>query len=1851
MGPLSKKFEQKISQEAGLQIIRDFWKGDLAAQKENINRFGKEPIEIGAPNADYMGKILASKMIPISEWNQALSAHILKELEAAIEKGLSPSQLSSVIKARAPDILNTKKITIEKEGKRPITMSTSHYVDLLSRTVPFSVRNAGYISRMRQFSDRYSGWKSICPDDERSCEECVEKMKESEKKPFSWDDRAPPYHPNCFLPDTYCIPPGIVINGMKSFYEGPVVELTFSNGARLAITPNHLILTPYGFAPAYLLAKGDKVLYSSGFKGAIPLDPNNNGKITTIDKIFDSLLKSSGVITRTMPSSTEYFHGDAKFIKEYIDIVWTNGLLRSTFDTISCKAGNAFRFDLGYNSLGFDSLSSFTESFKTLRSIFLSSVSGISEPDPFFLRRLPHSSEHSFASVSDLNILREKLSFDNISRTREAVSQFFNRHSGVIETNEIINVDIISYHGCVYDLETTSSFLICNGVIASNCRCRPLAVMAEEEGPEPIIVKPPEKEFTFVPDTSSNAYAILTNHKILYGPGPATAGANYSVPLQDIRNKLGENFLNKRELYTYWYFKDLEWTSKGSEMLKTEPREYRGGIYVQTYGKYKENTELLNKSHIAAALSQRLQWDIFGELIPESGTKTKSGHSWDSMVEKILNTGEDKVKINEEMNFAAISTRFFEAGNSIDIWKKLSQEIYENHERDVKERSRDILQGEVSEFLELFKEKGYFSRMEEGQRVTYIDDILLGDAKAASLSVFRAKNAAEWEYGKQVGAPALFNFVDAKGVIMADVVKALGTEDMSKVNRITNTVLAEWANLITMTNGGANKDYRNNNADMSDLFNRTIMMNYLSPELAQEHTPITRTAIYTSMKEGALSKAEAAPLRELFSGPRPEKIQEIESLPEIIRKKPLRSILDEFPNQASTLADIINVGSTPESYILDFKPQVGKPLFEFATISGAFGDCNTQGNHIRINSDYINTPQGRYTAVHEYAHLVSYNLPIVDRRAVYRGYGGGVMRTFNPTNPKIAATARIQAFNAAAEMDITLNQRWEAVKNFKQYQDEMQYLNAVGPYPLVLDTTEERIAELQEIRKNIDDFLLEEKISLPDGSTFHHGEMTLYGVLPMTAESEAEQISSDAFKVIKGLKEGKPRNVGSGMKSNPSYVDNKSFIVASSDLSAWENAPEGSILVKFDLKGAHAVPINENEWLIGRSHSLMFRRAAVAGGKTDRLGLTEQQLEALKGRSHLTVWVDPPAPEERAIERRCSFVDRYGEKANFDLLAQNFGTTPKQAEQWFNDELAKVGKMVRLSVVIDKETDGEVGAFDEVLKVTDEWSNTLKSGRWPVEDVKGPKWEPDLKQIEVLYNKMLKLPKGHIQALLDAIKDPVMLNKSFSEIGRMTISDRQLKEFDELIPKLDDAIARVKTTADMSFFARYNYNELNLKKGSTIPPIGYVFGKNTVEELMTLTEKAVVGSPDFVQLEMGGFMEIRLPKGSNALTTKRTTVIGRDIELEYIRSYDYMPGIRIAIFQPKGANTDPQGLQKTVPDLIEEEISKLTVHNPSLAAINQAKYVLTAKFSPGAGKPDVGLTNFKEVFAKEFPSDYDPLKREDILNYYLKNWLDRAGDNLYSATKEWQTSAEERWAMFVQGVYMDPSQVEKLAPEPYQAFMRKLDEDGYGSGLKKILGRPEKIALADEGIGVVNVKEIEETLSNKWNSYKGNLSVEQVDKIATWRSDFYKKINGYHRGTEALTPEEYRDVYETSNLIDGAMSEIGKENEGYIVAYRGFSHPELIEKWDRIEGAIIENPGYTTVSLDSQVAKKYAAKDKDGIIAEMRISPKIEGLYVDAVVGPEEGEKEILLRRDLRYNVKRRWIDEEGQRRMIIEVG
>ena len=108
-----KIFDLEITKTMAQELIKDFWKGDLAAQKENIQKLGSEVINIGTPNPKVLEGSVLLKLEPISEWNSALSSHINSSLEAAIRDGASSSELADIIRKKTPEILTSEKISAD----------------------------------------------------------------------------------------------------------------------------------------------------------------------------------------------------------------------------------------------------------------------------------------------------------------------------------------------------------------------------------------------------------------------------------------------------------------------------------------------------------------------------------------------------------------------------------------------------------------------------------------------------------------------------------------------------------------------------------------------------------------------------------------------------------------------------------------------------------------------------------------------------------------------------------------------------------------------------------------------------------------------------------------------------------------------------------------------------------------------------------------------------------------------------------------------------------------------------------------------------------------------------------------------------------------------------------------------------------------------------------------------------------------------------------------------------------------------------------------------------------------------------------------------------------------------------------------------------------------------------------------------------------------------------------------------------------------------------------------------------------------------------------------------------------
>jgi len=344
---------------------------------------------------------------------------------------------------------------------------------------------------------------------------------------YGWDDAKPPAHPGCIVEGTEIESPDGIIAGTRSKYDGLVVKLLFASGRSLSVTPNHPVLTPNGFVSANLLREGDDVLCRPNFERVLEIDPDDNQEVTTVEKVFGALLESPGVVSRAMPVSPEDFHGDAAFIYGDVDIIWSNSLLRATGKSITFEPISEDLFCPGRTENHFLSGGCILASFlNSADPSFVCNMSRLCEFCNFFRGGLGHSEVHRLAAPSrnhparlesssngvsgapelfreclhgcSLIIASEDLTGVNVSNKRHSFtfpefdsssfkpfldhrrtapnksSHFSRSIPGLVEIDKVVDIEVIRHSGYVYDFQSISSLLLCNGILVSNCRCRPI---------------------------------------------------------------------------------------------------------------------------------------------------------------------------------------------------------------------------------------------------------------------------------------------------------------------------------------------------------------------------------------------------------------------------------------------------------------------------------------------------------------------------------------------------------------------------------------------------------------------------------------------------------------------------------------------------------------------------------------------------------------------------------------------------------------------------------------------------------------------------------------------------------------------------------------------------------------------------------------------------------------------------------------------------------------------------------------------------------------------------------------------------------------------------------------------------------------------------------------------------------------------------------------------------------------------------------------------------------------------------------------------------------------------------------
>ncbi len=280
-------------------------------------------------------------------------------------------------------------------------------------------------------------------------------------------------HPNCILPDTGVLAPNAE-KLIRSSYSGDVIKFVTSNGRSLSVTPNHIMLTSRGWVAAKNIIKGDKIVNYSGWDEVTmgKIDPTNNNSPATIEQIFTSLIKSSGVSLTSVPVSPEYLKGDGAFGNGNIDIISSNSLLQDVIDPKFIEFVRNRK--LNPTSSTFKTLPAFSNLNSMLIGLGAASDGLISSPDSVFEIITGSSTQEQISSILDSSNYNARLNKSSLNSPSVSVDRFSNTikaFASLISFDDIVDINVSSYSGHIYDLQTSSKLYIANSFITSNCSC------------------------------------------------------------------------------------------------------------------------------------------------------------------------------------------------------------------------------------------------------------------------------------------------------------------------------------------------------------------------------------------------------------------------------------------------------------------------------------------------------------------------------------------------------------------------------------------------------------------------------------------------------------------------------------------------------------------------------------------------------------------------------------------------------------------------------------------------------------------------------------------------------------------------------------------------------------------------------------------------------------------------------------------------------------------------------------------------------------------------------------------------------------------------------------------------------------------------------------------------------------------------------------------------------------------------------------------------------------------------------------------------------------------------------------
>jgi hypothetical protein len=251
----------------------------------------------------------------------------------------------------------------------------------------------------------------------------------------------PPLHPRCCLPETPVVAP-VGVAGIVAQYDGPVVRLHLSDGSHVAVTPNHMLLTPEGFAIAASLVEGDDLLRYRIGEPVVGGDPDNDGVPTPIHEIVEAWAVAAGMGSARVPVAPEYLHGDAALCKGDIHVVPANGLLGSDLQAAGTEPFGQRPFVRAGDSLPvFVRQGKLASVLFALRDATDGGVGSIRESRALLRAHASHANLAGFRPRSDGDARLDQASPNGGTRVSEGLGDSQFRIPGLVATDNLIGID------------------------------------------------------------------------------------------------------------------------------------------------------------------------------------------------------------------------------------------------------------------------------------------------------------------------------------------------------------------------------------------------------------------------------------------------------------------------------------------------------------------------------------------------------------------------------------------------------------------------------------------------------------------------------------------------------------------------------------------------------------------------------------------------------------------------------------------------------------------------------------------------------------------------------------------------------------------------------------------------------------------------------------------------------------------------------------------------------------------------------------------------------------------------------------------------------------------------------------------------------------------------------------------------------------------------------------------------------------------------------------------------------------------------------------------------------------------